>query len=92
MARTLALVLDGESGDPVLRDLLVASVVPAPNSSRLLVTVSPAPGADDLDQATVAGHLERARGWLRSEVAGAINRRKAPDLAFRFIPPDRDQR
>jgi ribosome-binding factor A len=88
VARTLALVLDRESGDPVLRDLLVASVVPSPNSSRLLVTVHPAPGAGGLDPATVLGHLERARGWLRSEVATAVNRRKTPDLTFRFVPLD----
>jgi ribosome-binding factor A len=88
VGRTLTLVLDRESGDPVLRDLRVASVAPAPNSSRLRVTVCPAPGAEGIDPAAVAGHLERARGWLRSEVAAAVNRRKAPDLTFRFIPLD----
>jgi ribosome-binding factor A len=80
VADTLALVL-GECGDDVLRDLRVVSVTPAPNAARLLVTVARAAGmAED-----VAGCLERARGKLRSEIAAAVHRRKAPDLTFRVI-------
>ena len=85
VGRTLAQVLSGESGDPVLRDLVVASVVPAPNSARLLVTVAPAPGADDVDPAVVLAHLDRARGLLRNQVAAAVHRRKVPDLTFRVL-------
>jgi ribosome-binding factor A len=88
VGRTLAQVLSGESGDPVLRDLVVASVVPAPNSARLLVTVARAPGADDLDPAEVLTHLGRARGRLRNEVAAAVHRRKVPDLTFRVLRHD----
>jgi ribosome-binding factor A len=93
VARTLASVF-GECGDPVLRELLVQSVVPAPNSSRLLVTVS-VPGhmlgtaADSpADQARrVSQHLERSHGLLRAEVAAAIHRRRTPDLLFRVVVP-----
>jgi ribosome-binding factor A len=90
VARTLAEVLAGECADAVLRDLVVESVVPAPNSSRLLVTVTLAPTAQDSDPSRAAEHLERARGRLRTEVAAAIHRRRAPDLMFRVAGgPDR---
>jgi len=81
VAQTLSSVL-GESEDDVVRDLLVESVELAPSSARLLVTVSPAPSAPPLDPAVILEHLHRAQGQLRSEVAGAVTRRKAPDLIF----------
>lgn len=90
------------STDEVLRELSVASVMPAPDSTRLMVTVyisSPVTievvaGASELDQELlldrqierdrdmVLGCLQRARGYLRSEVAASINRKRAPELAF----------
>ena len=82
VTRTLAGVLSGECNDDVLRDLLVESVVPAPNSSRLLVTVSSSGLGPVPDAGQVLRHLERVRGKLRGEVAAAIHRRKAPDLTF----------
>jgi hypothetical protein len=84
VARTLAGVF-AECADDVLRDLTVQSVIPAPNASRLLVTVAPAHSEADLP----AEHLRRARGKLRSEVAGVINRRRMPDLVFRVADPPR---
>src|SRR5947207_1446903 len=53
VARTLSWVLGGECGDEVLRDLIVDSVVPAPDSSRLLVTLYQAPSAAQADPALV---------------------------------------
>lgn len=38
--QTLGSLLAGGCGDAVLRDMLVQSVVPAPDSTRLLVTLS----------------------------------------------------
>jgi ribosome-binding factor A len=81
IAQTLNVVLTGECGDDLLRDLVVEAVVPAPNSAHLLVTVS-AP-AEILDPAEVLEHLQRATGMLRREVAAAIHRKKVPLLTFR---------
>jgi ribosome-binding factor A len=79
VARTLMSVL-ADCGDDVLRDLLIESVTPAPNASRLLVTVRPmAPHETEV----VPRHLQRAHGKLRMEAAAAIHRRRAPDLLFR---------
>ena len=77
---TLSGVL-AEQRDDVLRDLLVAGVRPA-GGGRLLVRVTPAPSAQVREPAVILEHLAAAHGLLRSEVAAAINRRKAPDLLF----------
>ena len=80
--RALALALAGEFADPVICDLQVMAVKPAPNSARLLVTVSPSPSAVLLDTNAVTAHLARASGKLRCEIAAAIHRKKTPELAF----------
>jgi len=83
ISETLSLVLQGECDDDLLRDLLVESVVPAPDSTRLLVTVAPSPAAGALSPGPIMERLAHATGKLRSEVAGAINRKKVPELIFR---------
>jgi hypothetical protein len=79
VARTLASVF-ADCGDDVLRDLLIDSVTPMPNTSRLLVTVLP---TATIETSVLLDHLERARGKLRTEAVAAIHRRRAPDLVFR---------
>jgi ribosome-binding factor A len=81
IARTLAEVLAG-CGDDILRDLLVESVTPAPNSARLLVTVR---RPVDLEDNTVRARLTAALGLFRREIAAAIHRRKTPDVRFRIV-------
>jgi ribosome-binding factor A len=81
--RTLATVLSGESGDDVLRDLLVESVVPFPTTVRLLVTVCRAATDSAVAEDDVLRRLDAARGRLRCEIARAVHRRKIPDLLFR---------
>jgi len=80
VAETFSEVLSGELGDDLLRDLAVVSVTPAPDSSRLRVTV--AVPADGPGTADVREHLDRAYGKLRSEIAAAIHRKKVPQLLF----------
>lgn len=84
VAQTLSGVL-GECDDDVLRDLLVTSVVPAPDASRLLVTLTAAPSASSLDIAEVLQRLEQQRARLRAEVAAAIHRRRVPELTYRLM-------
>jgi ribosome-binding factor A len=81
VARTLMGVI-ADCGDDVLRDLQVESVTPAPNASRLLVTVRP---IVPIDIAVVLERLEHARAKLRTEAGAAIHRRRAPDLLFRVL-------
>ena len=71
-------------GDGVLQAVAVVGVEPAPHTGRLRVTVAvPADGSVSREQA--ATHLDRAVGLLRTEVAGAIRRRKAPELVFAVV-------
>ena len=88
VADTLNLVLAGECGDDVLRNLQVIAVTPSPDSSQLLVLVGPAVGGQSVDPAQVLARLSAAAGRLRSEVALAITRRRAPKLLFDYLPGD----
>jgi ribosome-binding factor A len=70
--------------DDVLRELGVVAVQPAPDESRLLVSVAPTlPGP--CDAAAVTERLQRVLGKLRAEVAAAIHRKKVPELTFRVM-------
>ncbi len=86
-ALTLALL---ECGDPAIQDLAVLSVTPAPDVGRLLVAVrAPQIGAEQASSGP-AEHLmrlEAVKGKLRSEVASAITRKRAPELIFRVLLP-----
>jgi ribosome-binding factor A len=92
VAETLSLVLQGECDDDVLRDLMVLAVVPAPDSTQLLVTLGPAPGANDWNAGQIMEHVHKAHGKLRSEVAAAIHRRKTPALLFTFVEKESAQK
>jgi ribosome-binding factor A len=83
VARTLQGVLPG-SADDTLRNLEVLDVTPA-GAGRLLVRVGRSPSAAPLDDGVLLDRLARAHGWLRGEVAAAVNRRKAPDLVFEVV-------
>ena len=84
VAETLEEVL-ADCGDGLLQALRVVDVEPAPDASRLLVTVAvdglPREG---LDLGLVHKHLAHASGHLRSEVATAITRKRAPVLVYRL--------
>ena len=81
--QTLHLALAG-CADLCLNDLLVLSVTPFPDSTRLLVSVQSATGAVT-DPSVVLDSLRHAAGMLRNEVAMAIHRRKTPELVFRLV-------
>jgi ribosome-binding factor A len=89
VAETLDAVL-ADQADDVLHGLRVLSVVPAPDSARLLVTVGFAPGAGPVDPDRVLAQLDRAGGRLRSEVAASITRKRAPTLVYRLALPSAD--
>jgi hypothetical protein len=84
--RTLALLLGGECGDAVLRELVVRAVTPAPDCSRLLVRVHLGPTPVRVSPAEVSARLDCARPYLRQEVAAVICRKRAPDLLFEVGP------
>ena len=78
-------LLAGSTTDPVLNGLTVVGVEPAPDASTLLVTVARAISSDPIPPGEILAHLGRAAGWLRSEVAQAITRKKAPMLVYQVV-------
>jgi ribosome-binding factor A len=81
--RTLMYLIPGEMADPLLQDLSVQCVLPAPDEGRLLVRLtsrrSPSEASEILDR------LERISGYLRAQVATAITRKRAPELTFHLL-------
>jgi len=78
--RTLTIALEGD----VLRDLTVESVLPAPDSSRLLVTLR-YHGSATVKSEVIHDALKASHAKLRGEVAADIHRRKTPDLTFGVV-------
>lgn len=79
---TLNYVLSGECRDDVLQCLCVCDVQPQPDATRLLVTVCPVVVDNEFDPSLATEHLQNSMGWLRSEIARSISRRKVPELKF----------
>ena len=80
VARLLSLALGGLAADDALSSVEVLAVHPAPGASRLRVLVTIRDPAADPQHALAK--LEAARGFLRSEIAAGICRRRMPDLVF----------
>lgn len=76
--RALSVALEGD----VLRDLTVQSVVPRPDSSRLLATFV-YQGSEAAANVLASLHGNYAK--LRGAIAVSIHRRKTPELAFRVV-------
>jgi ribosome-binding factor A len=64
-------------GDPLLREMYVDSVIPAPDSTQLLVTFVTEHNPDEVFE-----HVQKASGLIRSEVATGINRKRVPNLRY----------
>ena len=88
VAETLEMVLSGECRDELLQSLHVLSVEPAPNASRLLVTLCADVAEDRFDHQAILGLLSDQAGRLRYEVGRAIYRKRVPMLVFNVVGPD----
>ena len=83
--RALSLFLSG-CADDGLMELSVESVIPAPDSGHLLATFRRGAGGPADEE--ILERLARLRGAMRTEVAAAVSRRRAPELIFRLLPAD----
>ena len=82
--RTLVAAIAGIDEDELL-DVNVESVEPSPDATRLLVVLRASRGITRERIAFIHHALDRHRGRLRGEVARAVTRKRAPELAFRVI-------
>lgn len=74
--------------DPVIDELVLVSVTPAPSAARVQVNLVPSREGLDLDEARM--RLREIAPELREEVAAEVTRRRAPELVFRVGPCDLD--
>lgn len=72
--------------DLALSTLIVDTVVPYPDAARLLVVVCPSL-EDPLVPELLLERLARAKGYLRADLASAINRKRTPELFFQIGSP-----
>lgn len=82
VARTLQLTLAALPDTAACLGLQVQSVDPAPNAGRLCAVIAV---ADPTQRAHVETVLQHRAGDLRADVAAAITRKRAPELAFHVI-------
>ncbi len=82
---TLVYVLSGETGDDLLRDLMVEAVVPAPNETHVMALLRPMSPGPDFDMAEVLARLDQQRSLIRQEVAASINRKYVPEISFQIV-------
>lgn len=71
-----------ELDDPIIDDLVLASVVPAPSAARLQVTL--VPSRDGIDPDDALARVRDVADELREEVAAEVTRKRAPELVFRI--------
>lgn len=84
--RTLGGAL-GECSDERVRNLVVVMVAPAPDASRLLVMVAPMDrSASAAALAEQLASVDRAKGFLRQEIARVLQRKRTPELVFELAP------
>jgi ribosome-binding factor A len=70
--------------DDILRELDVIAVGPGSDRTRLCVTLRLDPAAAHCGPQEVLDRLQHASGRLRCEVAGAITRRRTPEIEWRL--------
>ena len=69
-----------EVDDPMIDDLVLVSVTPAPSAARVRVTLMPS--HDSIDPAAALARLHEIAPELREEVAAEVSRRRVPELVF----------
>ena len=84
VAQTLDMVL-GDCDDELMQSLMVDNVQPAPDSSRMLVTIIADMPPEEFDRNQIQLHLKEQTGRLRAEVGRSISRKRVPNLSFSVL-------
>ena len=69
-----------ELDDRVIDELVLVSVTPAPNASRVQVNLAPAHAG--VDREAARARLAQVAADLREEVAAELTRKRVPELVF----------
>ena len=84
--RVLSHALRSRASHPLLMNLEVAAVTPAPDATRLEVLVQALTPIDDAGAREVLRVLRSLRGTLRAELAASVSRKRVPELIFAVRP------
>lgn len=84
---TLSLTLGGELEDPALSNLNIFKVEPIPESGDFLIILEWTSNSRDFQFDKVMLSIKKASGFLRSEVAKSLNRKRVPQLSYRLLIP-----
>jgi len=71
-----------EIDDPLIDELVVARVTPAPNAARVQVIL--VPSRTEIDSTEALARIAEFADDLREEVAAEVSRRRVPELVFRI--------
>jgi hypothetical protein len=82
-----ALCLSSLLSEMGLEDFLFAGVTSTGRRGQFLVDVCCADPDAEYEPGEIEGILQEKKGLFRSEVTRSVNRRKAPELQFRVLPP-----
>jgi ribosome-binding factor A len=74
-----------ELDDPLIEELVLVAVTPAPNATRVQVSLTPARDGIDIDAALA--RLRDVEPELREDVAAELTRKRVPELVFRIDRP-----
>lgn len=83
--KVLSLVLAGDMRDPVLQSLQVIDVTAEGNGQFLHVTVGCPECGSEINEIEALDALTQVQGYLRSEIALCINRKRVPALRFHYV-------
>jgi len=83
--RIVSLVLTGETGQSLLRDLQVLSVQPEHDGSSICVSVGHYAADIQVSDTEVLDALKRVQGLLRTALAHALHRKHTPTLSFHYV-------
>lgn len=72
-----------ELDDPMIDELVLVSVTPAPSAARVQVTLVPSHD-DGFDHDAALERLRAVGPELREEVAAEVSRARVPELVFRI--------
>ena len=83
--RALEFAIGSECRDEALQNLVLVDVIPDPTVRRLRVWLRGPAEMNEEDRAHRLRRLVAARGFLRAQVAGAIHRKRTPELVFELL-------
>jgi len=86
VTRAIDYVLISVVSNPLLQDLSVLYVEPAPNSSHFLVVLSPNSFSETWSEKETMAALAQLAPRFKEEIGASMHRKRVPELSFCILP------